>query len=148
MGVGRVDRAPQRAALIEAADRLLSGHAPGAPGGPTIRDLVRESGLRSDVAYEHHRDVVEDYRQRVVRQREAADAEQARREAAEEAERARRHAVEEAERARRREESAAARARHQEADRLRRRQAEETELREAAQRGEYLHRGLGRRRGR
>ncbi|MFG3527424.1 hypothetical protein ACGF8B_11805 [Streptomyces sp. NPDC047917] len=63
------DREAERVALRSAADRLLAG-APlwSESGRLTATELLRESGLRRDVAYSDHRDLVEEFQARVKAQ--------------------------------------------------------------------------------
>ncbi|WP_127356759.1 hypothetical protein [Actinacidiphila soli] len=56
----------ERASLQAAADRLLEGtplHS--ASGRLTVTELLRESGLRRDVVYGDHKDLVEEFQARV-----------------------------------------------------------------------------------
>lgn len=59
----------ERAALRTAADRLLAGTPlRSASGKLTASELLRESGLRRDVAYGDHKDIVEEFQARVKAQ--------------------------------------------------------------------------------
>jgi hypothetical protein len=63
------DREAERAALRSAADRLLAGTPLRSESGRlTATELLRESGLRRDVAYGDHRDLVEEFQARVKAQ--------------------------------------------------------------------------------
>lgn len=61
----RRDKEAERAALRAAADRLLAG-APlcSASGKLTASALLGESGLRRDVAYGDHKDLIEEFQAR------------------------------------------------------------------------------------
>lgn len=60
------DRDAERAALRNAADRLLAGTPLRSESGRlTATELLRESGLRRDVAYGDHKDLVEEFQARV-----------------------------------------------------------------------------------
>ncbi len=59
------DLSVERSALRAAADRLLEGtplHSE--TGRLTVTELLRESGLRRDVAYGDHKDLVEEFQAR------------------------------------------------------------------------------------
>nr|WTB34210.1 hypothetical protein OG781_36130 [Streptomyces sp. NBC_00830] len=59
----------ERAALRAAADRLPAGTPlRSASGKLTASELLRESGLRRDVAYGGHKDLVEEFQARVKAQ--------------------------------------------------------------------------------
>lgn len=63
------DLEAERAALRAAADRLLAGTPlRSASGKLTVSELLRESGLRRDVAYGDHKDLVEEFQARVKAQ--------------------------------------------------------------------------------
>ncbi|MFB6940791.1 hypothetical protein ACFWGL_08125 [Streptomyces sp. NPDC060286] len=63
------DREAERAALRAAADRLLAGTPLRSSSGRlTASELLRESGLRRDVAYGDHKDLVEEFQARVKAQ--------------------------------------------------------------------------------
>ncbi|MER7870885.1 hypothetical protein [Streptomyces sp. XHT-2] len=63
------DREAERAALRAAADRLLAGTPLRSVSGKlTASELLRESGLRRDVAYGDHKDLVEEFQARVKAQ--------------------------------------------------------------------------------
>ncbi|MFF2781019.1 hypothetical protein ACFVU3_39770 [Streptomyces sp. NPDC058052] len=63
------DLEAERAALLAAADRLLAGTPlRSASGKLTVSELLRESGLRRDVAYGDHKDLVEEFQARVKAQ--------------------------------------------------------------------------------
>jgi aspartate aminotransferase-like enzyme len=59
------DLSAERSALRAAADRLLEG-APlhSETGRLTVTELLRESGLRRDVVYSDHKDLVEEFQGR------------------------------------------------------------------------------------
>ncbi|MEU2387253.1 hypothetical protein ABZ606_21750 [Streptomyces sp. NPDC012461] len=60
------DLSAERSALRAAADRLLKGtplHSE--TGRLTVTELLRESGLRRDVVYGDHKDLVEEFQARV-----------------------------------------------------------------------------------
>jgi len=60
------DHDTERAALRAAADRLLDGTPLRSESGRlTVTELLRESGLRRDVVYGYHKDLVEDFQARV-----------------------------------------------------------------------------------
>jgi vacuolar-type H+-ATPase subunit I/STV1 len=60
------DLEAERAALRAAADRLLAGTPlRSASGKLTASELLRESGLRRDVAYGDHKDLIENFQARV-----------------------------------------------------------------------------------
>lgn len=60
------DLKAERAALRAAADRLLAGTPlRSASGKLTASELLSESGLRRDVAYGDHKDLVEEFQARV-----------------------------------------------------------------------------------
>src|SRR4051794_32087825 len=59
------DRDSERAALRSAADRLLAGTPLRSTSGKlTGTELITESGLRRDVVYGDHRDLVEEFQAR------------------------------------------------------------------------------------
>ncbi|WP_406423557.1 hypothetical protein OHA59_49835 [Streptomyces sp. NBC_01589] len=59
----------ERAALRAAADRLLAGTPlRSVSGNLTASELLRESGLRRDVAYGDHKDLVEEFQARLKAQ--------------------------------------------------------------------------------
>jgi hypothetical protein len=63
------DRTAERAALRAAADRLLAGTPlRSASGALTGTELIIESGLRRDVVYGDHRDLVQDFQARAKAQ--------------------------------------------------------------------------------
>jgi hypothetical protein len=63
------DLEAERAALRAAADRLLAGTPlRSASGKLTASELLREAGLRRDVAYGDHRDLVVEFQARVKAQ--------------------------------------------------------------------------------
>jgi hypothetical protein len=63
------DLEAERAALRTAADRLLAGTPlRSASGKLTASELLRESGVRRDVAYGDHKDLVEEFQARVKAQ--------------------------------------------------------------------------------
>ncbi|MFJ9767299.1 hypothetical protein ACIRUY_26100 [Streptomyces erythrochromogenes] len=63
------DLEAERATLRAAADRLLAGTPlRSASGKLTASELLRESGLRRDVAYGDHKDLVEEFQARVKAQ--------------------------------------------------------------------------------
>ncbi|MFJ8768967.1 hypothetical protein [Streptomyces clavifer] len=63
------DLEAERAALRTAADRLLAGTPlRSASGKLTVSELLRESGLRRDVAYGDHKDLVEEFQARAKAQ--------------------------------------------------------------------------------
>ncbi|MCX4791105.1 MULTISPECIES: hypothetical protein [unclassified Streptomyces] len=63
------DLEAERTALRAAADRLLAGTPlRSASGRLTASELLRESGLRRDVAYGDHKDLVEEFQARVKAQ--------------------------------------------------------------------------------
>lgn len=63
------DREAERAALRSAAGRLLAGTPLRSESGRlTATELLRESGLRRDVAYGDHRDLIEKFQARVKAQ--------------------------------------------------------------------------------
>ncbi|MGK9465184.1 hypothetical protein ACSLFT_34920 (plasmid) [Streptomyces sp. G6] len=63
------DRQAERTALQAAADRLLAGTPlRSASGKRKASELLRESGLRRDVAYGSHKDLVEEFHARVKAQ--------------------------------------------------------------------------------
>jgi hypothetical protein len=63
------DLEAERAALQTAADRLLAGTPlRSASGKLTASELLRESGLRRDVAYGDHKDLVEEFQARAKAQ--------------------------------------------------------------------------------
>lgn len=63
------DLEAERAALRAAADRLLAGTPlRSASGKLTASELLRESGLRRDVAYGDHKALVEEFQARVKAQ--------------------------------------------------------------------------------
>lgn len=63
------DPEAERAALRSAADRLLAGTPLRSESGRlTATELLRESGLRRDVAYGDHKDLVEEFQARVKAQ--------------------------------------------------------------------------------
>lgn len=65
----RRDLEAERAALRAAADRLLAGTPlRSATGKLTAFELLHESGLRRDVAYGDHKDLVEEFQARVKAQ--------------------------------------------------------------------------------
>ncbi|EFL20836.1 conserved hypothetical protein [Streptomyces himastatinicus ATCC 53653] len=65
----RRDKQAERAALRAAADRLLAGTPlRSASGKLTATELLRESGLRRDVTYGDHRDLVEEFQARAKAQ--------------------------------------------------------------------------------
>ncbi|MDL2075817.1 hypothetical protein QNN03_05140 [Streptomyces sp. GXMU-J15] len=60
------NREAERTALRSAADRLLAGTPLRSETGRlTATELLRESGLRRDVAYGDHKDLVEEFQARV-----------------------------------------------------------------------------------
>jgi hypothetical protein len=60
------DHDSERAALRTAADRLLDGSPLRSDSGRlTVTELLRESGLRRDVVYGDHKDLVEEFQARV-----------------------------------------------------------------------------------
>ncbi|MFF8996139.1 hypothetical protein ACF09H_40715 [Streptomyces sp. NPDC014983] len=60
------DLSSERSALRAAADRLLDGTPLHSESGRlTVTELLRESGLRRDVAYGDHKDLVEEFQARV-----------------------------------------------------------------------------------
>lgn len=60
----------ERASLRAAADRLLEGTPLHSESGRlTVTELLRESGLRRDVVYGEHKDLVEEFQARVRAQR-------------------------------------------------------------------------------
>ncbi|WP_042403644.1 hypothetical protein [Streptacidiphilus carbonis] len=62
----RRDHQAERAALQAAADRLLHGTALRSETGRlTVTELLHESGLRRDVVYGHHKDLVEEFQAQV-----------------------------------------------------------------------------------
>lgn len=62
----RRDLTAERATLTGAADRLLAGIPLRATSGNlTVSELILEAGLRRDVVYRDHKDLVEGYRARV-----------------------------------------------------------------------------------
>ncbi len=64
------DLEAERAALRAAADRLLAGTPLRSTSGKlTASELLRESGLRRDVAYGDHKDLVEEFQARAKAQR-------------------------------------------------------------------------------
>jgi uncharacterized protein YigA (DUF484 family) len=59
------DRDAERAALRSAADRLLAGTPLRSESGRlTATELLREAGLRRDVAYGDHKDLIEEFQAR------------------------------------------------------------------------------------
>ncbi|MFF2411683.1 hypothetical protein [Streptomyces sp. NPDC058092] len=63
------DREAEREELRSAADRLLAGTPLRSESGRlTATELLRESGLRRDVAYGDHRDLVEEFQARAKMQ--------------------------------------------------------------------------------
>lgn len=69
------DRDAERAALRSAADRLLAGTPLRSESGRlTATELLRESGLRRDVAYGDHKDLVEEFQARVKAQNASPSA--------------------------------------------------------------------------
>jgi hypothetical protein len=63
------DREAERAAITAAADRLLAGTPLHSPSGKlTGSELIVESGLRRDVVYGDHRDLVDQFRARAKAQ--------------------------------------------------------------------------------
>ncbi|MBQ1098062.1 hypothetical protein KBY55_18720 [Streptomyces sp. b94] len=63
------DLKAERTALRAAADRLLAGTPLRSVSGKlTASELLRESGLRRDVAYGDHKDLVEEFQARVKAQ--------------------------------------------------------------------------------
>ncbi|WP_381801674.1 hypothetical protein [Streptomyces niveus] len=63
------DLEAERAALRAAADRLLAGTPlRSASGKLTASELLRESGLRPDVAYGDHKDLIEEFQARAKAQ--------------------------------------------------------------------------------
>ncbi|MCD9873703.1 hypothetical protein [Streptomyces guryensis] len=59
------DHDAERAALRTAADRLLGGTPLRSESGRlTVTELLRESGLRRDVVYGDHKDLVEEFQAR------------------------------------------------------------------------------------
>ncbi|MFD7065206.1 hypothetical protein [Streptomyces sp. NPDC059906] len=63
------NRGAERAALRAAADRLLVGTPLRSSSGKlTASELLRESGLRRDVAYGDHKDLVQEFQARVKAQ--------------------------------------------------------------------------------
>ncbi|MFG2153185.1 hypothetical protein [[Kitasatospora] papulosa] len=63
------DLEAERTALRAAADRLLAGTPlRSASGKLSATELLRESGLRRDVAYGDHKDLVEEFQARVKAQ--------------------------------------------------------------------------------
>ncbi|WP_121713742.1 hypothetical protein [Streptomyces sp. E5N91] len=63
------DLEAERAALRAAADRLLAGTPLRSTSGKlTASELLRESGLRRDVAYGDHKDLVEEFQARAKAQ--------------------------------------------------------------------------------
>ncbi|MET9834020.1 hypothetical protein ABZ078_33065 [Streptomyces sp. NPDC006385] len=69
------NREAERAALRAAADRLLAGTPLRSSSGRlTASELLRESGLRRDVAYGDHKDLVEEFQARVKAQSATPDA--------------------------------------------------------------------------
>ncbi|MFF0630320.1 hypothetical protein [Streptomyces sp. NPDC004296] len=74
----RRDRTAERAALQAAAERLLAGTPLRSSNGKlTTTELINESGLRRDVAYEH-RDLVDAFKAHVKAQHQVPQAAQAR----------------------------------------------------------------------
>lgn len=64
------DRSAERAAVRAAADRLLAGTPlRSATGKLTGTELIAESGLRRDVVYGDHKDLVEEFQARVKAQK-------------------------------------------------------------------------------
>ncbi len=64
------DRESERAALRSAADRLLEGIPLRSESGRiTTTELLREGGVRRDVAYGDHKDLVEEFQARARAQR-------------------------------------------------------------------------------
>ncbi|WP_327256102.1 hypothetical protein [Streptomyces sp. NBC_01244] len=60
------DLSAERSALLAAADRLLEGTPLRSESGRlTVTELLRESGLRRDVVYGDHKDLVEEFQYRV-----------------------------------------------------------------------------------
>jgi hypothetical protein len=67
--IGRRDRDTERAAIRAAAGRLLAGTPlRSATGKLTGTDLITESGLRRDVVYGAHKDLVEEFQAQVKAQ--------------------------------------------------------------------------------
>jgi hypothetical protein len=63
------DRDTERAAIKAAADRLLAGTPlRSASGKLTASELITETGLRRDVIYADHKDLVEDFQARAKAQ--------------------------------------------------------------------------------
>ena len=63
------DRAAERAAIAAAADRVLAGTPLRSSSGKlTVSELIAESGLRRDVVYGDHRDIVDQFRTRAKAQ--------------------------------------------------------------------------------
>jgi aspartate aminotransferase-like enzyme len=59
------DHEAERAALRAATERLLSGTPLRSDSGRlTVTELLRESGLRRDTAYDDHKDLVEEFQAR------------------------------------------------------------------------------------
>ncbi|WP_327697469.1 hypothetical protein [Streptomyces sp. NBC_00459] len=55
----------ERASLRAAADRLLEGTPLHSESGRlTVTELLRESGLRRDIAYGDHKDLIEEFQAR------------------------------------------------------------------------------------
>jgi vacuolar-type H+-ATPase subunit I/STV1 len=69
------DLEAERVALRTATDRLLAGTPlRSASGKLTASELLRESGLRRDVAYGDHKDLVEEFQARVKAQNATPEA--------------------------------------------------------------------------
>jgi hypothetical protein len=65
----RRDLEAERAALRSAADRLLAGTPLRTDSGKlTVTELLKESGLRRDIAYGDHKDLVEEFQARAKAQ--------------------------------------------------------------------------------
>ena len=69
------DRAADRATIRAAADRLLAGTPLRSISGKlTVSELITESGLRRDVVYADHKELVEEFQARVKAQDSTPDA--------------------------------------------------------------------------
>jgi septal ring factor EnvC (AmiA/AmiB activator) len=63
------DRVAERVALRSAANRLLAGTPLRSESGRlTATELLREAGLRRDVAYGDHKDLIEEFQARIKAQ--------------------------------------------------------------------------------
>ncbi|GAA4638983.1 hypothetical protein GCM10023196_098820 [Actinoallomurus vinaceus] len=69
------DREAERTAIRAAADRLLAGTPlRSASGKLTVSELITESGIRRDVIYADHKDLVEEFQARVKARRNVPTA--------------------------------------------------------------------------